>query len=43
MQDLLRIEDPSSPLYGRHIEEIRLERFDRDSSIAFLVKGFCAS
>lgn len=38
--DALRLEDPSSPLYGRYINIIRLERFDREKSIGFLRKGF---
>ncbi|MEM0085053.1 MAG: hypothetical protein QW743_03410 [Candidatus Methanomethylicia archaeon] len=40
LYDLLRINQPNSPLYGRHLEEIRLERFSRDTSINFLKKGF---
>ncbi|MEM2813913.1 MAG: ATP-binding protein [Candidatus Methanomethylicia archaeon] len=40
LYDLLRIDQPNSPLYGRHLEEIRLERFSRDTSINFLKKGF---
>ncbi|MCG3110052.1 hypothetical protein L3N51_02349 [Metallosphaera sp. J1] len=40
LRDFLRLEDPSSPLYGRHVEEIRLERFDSNASREFLERGF---
>ena len=40
LYDFLKIEDPSSPLYGRHIEEIRLDKFDREKSMKFLLEGF---
>ena len=40
LYDLLRIDDPSSPLYGRYYVEIRLERFSREDSIRFLERGF---
>ncbi len=40
LYDLLRIDDPSSPLYGRYYIEVRLDRFSREESIRFLEKGF---
>ena len=40
LYDFLSVEDPSSPLYGRYFHEIRLERFDKETSISFLRKGF---
>jgi AAA+ ATPase superfamily predicted ATPase len=38
--DTLRLDDVSSPLYGRYVKIIRLERFDDKKSIEFLRKGF---
>jgi len=40
LYDFLGIEDPSSPLYGRYIHEVRLERFDDQKSLEFLERGF---
>ena len=40
LYDFLKIEDPSSPLYGRHIEEVRVSRFDEQNSLTFLKEGF---
>ncbi|WP_338602566.1 ATP-binding protein [Sulfolobus tengchongensis] len=40
LYDFLKIEDPSSPLFGRHIEEIRLNRFSSEKSLDFLRQGF---
>jgi AAA+ ATPase superfamily predicted ATPase len=40
MLDTLRLNDASSPLYGRYAKIIRLERFDDKKSIEFLRKGF---
>ncbi len=40
LYDLLKIDDPSSPLYGRYFVEVELERFSRKESIDFLEKGF---
>ena len=40
LYDFLKVEDPSSPLYGRHIDEIRLNRFDEKKSMEFLTEGF---
>jgi len=36
----LRLDDPSSPLYGRARIEVRLEPFDRSTSLMFLETGF---
>lgn len=36
----LRLDDASSPLYGRYVSVIRVERFPRESSIEFLKQGF---
>jgi len=38
--DALKLEDPSSPLYGRYVKIIRLERFDKEKSFSFLRRGF---
>jgi AAA+ ATPase superfamily predicted ATPase len=38
--DTLRLDDTSSPLYGRYVKIIRLERFDDKKSIESLRKGF---
>ncbi|BBD72881.1 ATPase [Sulfodiicoccus acidiphilus] len=40
LYDFLKVEDPSSPLYGRHLEEVRVNRFDSFRSIDFLERGF---
>jgi len=40
LYDLLRAEDPKAPLFGRHMEEVRVKRFDRESSMRFLESGF---
>ena len=40
LYDFLRLDDPSSPLYGRHIEEVRVGRFNADRSLDFLERGF---
>ncbi|MEM2339128.1 MAG: ATP-binding protein, partial [Nitrososphaerales archaeon] len=36
----LRLDDASSPLYGRYTSIVRVERFTRDRSIEFLNRGF---
>jgi AAA+ ATPase superfamily predicted ATPase len=36
----LRIDDPSSPLYGRYMEEVKVEPLSREQSVDFLYKGF---
>lgn len=38
--DFLGLEDPDSPLYGRHYTEIRMRNFERDESMEFLTTGF---
>lgn len=40
LYDFLGVDDPEAPLYGRHREEIKLERFDEEKSKDFLLKGF---
>jgi len=40
LDDLLGVEDPSSPLYGRAKSEITLDRFSAEQSREFLGKGF---
>ena len=40
LHDFLRIDDPSSELYGRYMYEVVLKRFSREKSIDFLIKGF---
>ncbi len=36
----LRVEDPSSPLYGRYMERVELKPLDKEKSMEFLRKGF---
>lgn len=36
----LKLEEPRAPLYGRVVEKIVLEPFDKDTAIAFLKQGF---
>jgi len=38
--DFLRLDDASSPLYGRYVSTVRVERFTRDMSVEFLRRGF---
>jgi AAA+ ATPase superfamily predicted ATPase len=40
LHDFLGLEDSDAPLYGRHREEIRLQRFDEATARDFLLKGF---
>lgn len=40
LTDFIGLEDPKSPLYGRVMEEIVVERFDNNKSLGFLKKGF---
>jgi AAA+ ATPase superfamily predicted ATPase len=40
LREFLGYEKPSSPLYGRYIYEIPVERFSRDEARVFLEKGF---
>lgn len=36
----LKVEDPSSPLYGRYVERIELKPLSREKAIEFLREGF---
>ncbi|MDT7891860.1 MAG: ATP-binding protein [Thermoproteota archaeon] len=38
--NMLKLDDASSPLYGRFVKMIKLERFDDKKSLDFLMKGF---
>ena len=38
--DFLGLDDPDSPLYGRHYTEIKMRNFERDESEEFLATGF---
>ncbi len=40
LQDFLGVEDPRSPLYGRHIKLVHLARLERGQSPDFLRRGF---
>lgn len=40
LEDFLRIEDPSAPLYGRAIDEIELKPFPEEKARDFLIKGY---
>jgi len=40
LYEYLGVDNPTSPLYGRSLEAIVLERFTRDQSIEFLKQGF---
>ncbi|MGJ8454414.1 AAA family ATPase [Pseudothermotoga sp. U03pept] len=40
LHDFLRLDDAESPLFGRYLNEIQVERFSQAASIDFLVKGF---
>jgi len=40
LQEFLRVEDSSSPLYGRYVKEIVLKPFTYEQSVDFLEKGF---
>ena len=40
LKDFLKLDDPSSPLFGRPRLEIKLEKFTRDESSEFLKRGF---
>ena len=40
LYDVLRIDDPCSPLYGRYLYEVYTRRFSRRESIEFLKRGF---
>ncbi|MCS7367318.1 MAG: ATP-binding protein [archaeon YNP-WB-062] len=38
--NMLKLDDASSPLYGRYVKIVKLEKFDRERSLEFLKKGF---
>jgi AAA+ ATPase superfamily predicted ATPase len=40
LYNFLGYENPLSPLYGRYVHVVTVERFDRDLAREFLVKGF---
>ncbi|ABV34370.1 MULTISPECIES: AAA family ATPase [Pseudothermotoga] len=40
LHDFLNLEDANSPLFGRYVHELLLERFQRAESVEFLVEGF---
>ncbi|MEM0120871.1 MAG: ATP-binding protein [Thermoprotei archaeon] len=40
LYDFLGVDDVNSPLFGRSYFELRLERFDRNTSLRFLERGF---
>ena len=40
LYSFLAVDDSKSPLYGRYYKEVKLERFSREESMDFLVKGF---
>lgn len=40
LRDFLKFDDPSAPLYGRHYREVILNRFNYETSMEFLRKGF---
>ncbi len=40
LRGFVGIDDPSSPLYGRYMGEVPVERFSRDLSLEFLRTGF---
>ncbi len=40
LEDFLRLDDPSSPLYGRYVHRVEVRRFTEEQSRGFLRKGF---
>ncbi|WP_041082623.1 AAA family ATPase [Thermotoga profunda] len=40
LHDFLNLEDANSPLFGRYVHKLLLERFQRSESIEFLIEGF---
>ena len=40
LMNTLKLDNASSPLYGRFVKMIKLERFDDKKSLNFLIKGF---
>ena len=39
LHDFLRLNDVKSPLFGRYLDEIQVERFSKEKSIDFLIEG----
>ncbi|MEJ5229968.1 MAG: ATP-binding protein [Pseudothermotoga sp.] len=40
LHDFLNLQDADSPLFGRYVHEVFLERFTREQSLDLLIKGF---
>ncbi|OIP14137.1 MAG: hypothetical protein AUJ99_00040 [Caldisericum sp. CG2_30_36_11] len=40
LHDFLKSDDPKAPLFGRYLNEIKLERFTKEESFNFLLEGF---
>ncbi len=40
LRDFLKLSNPKAPLYGRHVEEIYVDRFSSSKSLSFLRAGF---
>jgi len=40
LRDFLGYEEPKSPLYGRAVYEVVVERFSKEESREFLMRGF---
>lgn len=40
LKDFMRLNDPNAPLYGRYRREIHIDRFTKEQSTSFLIKGF---
>jgi len=40
LEEYLKLDDPTSPLYGRFIRVIKVKRFTKEQAIDYLVKGF---
>lgn len=40
LHDFLKKDDPKSPLFGRYLKEIKLDRFPKKDSVNLLIEGF---
>lgn len=40
LHKFLKVNDPSSPLYGRYMEKVELKPLTKEQSLDFLIKGF---
>jgi len=40
LEEYLKLDDPTSPLYGRFIRVIKVKRFTKEQAMDYLVKGF---